>query len=316
MLISTATTAIPRGTTASSEAGTANGASDLNSAASAKASTELYVPSSATDTVGGTPKPLWQGRHGQTVEQYQEGRSDAGKRISGDSVSGPRAYTARGCALDAPVAPGEKPEPFPLSRSEKEYHQYMVSSFESSEAKRRAGHPPHTLPTFDPRDAMTVNTVRRRDGSHMDTSLTPSRNGADRFAIEPRSNPSEGSAFVVRRANDEVAFPFPVPEGLELPAMGTWVDPRAVDRGENHNRWEGVSNVRYSVDAEKPTEAASMSFTLQGQGLNPLPVKLEHENGALTRVTLGQGESQLHFEGPDEVHEGLSLLKNPRLLMQ
>lgn len=319
MMISMNTTPAAWGAAPSAEGALSNGAADAGQTerANPQATSETFVSSSTTHSAHtATPKPLYQGKHGQTIQEYQDGRSDAGKRISGDSKSGPRAYTARACTLDAPVAPGEKPNPFPLSRSEKEYHQYNVSSFESREAKRREKHAPHTLPAFDPRKALTVTTVPRRDSNHMDTTVTPPGDWEDRFAIEPRANGAEGSAFVVRRANDEVTFPFPVPEDLELPRMGTWVDARAVDRGENHNRWEGVSNVRYSVNAEKPNESASMSFTLQGQGLNPLPVKMEHENGALNRLTLGQGETRLCFEGPDEVRDGLNLLKNPLMLMR
>lgn len=80
---------------------------------------------------------LWKGRHGQSTQQYQDGRSDAGKRISGDSQTGPRYYTlgrARGAKPDAPTAPGARPVNTPsLSSSEKEHHQYNKSS-----AKNRA----------------------------------------------------------------------------------------------------------------------------------------------------------------------------------
>jgi len=80
---------------------------------------------------------LWKGRHGQSDTEYQAGRSDAGKRISGDDKTGPRYYTlgrARGATPDAPTAPGAKPKNTPkLSSSEREYHQYNKSG-----AKRRA----------------------------------------------------------------------------------------------------------------------------------------------------------------------------------
>jgi len=80
---------------------------------------------------------LWKGRHGQSEKEYQAGRSDAGKRISGDEKTGPNYYTkgrARGATPDAPTAPGAKPKNTPkLSSSEKEYHQYNKSG-----AKRRA----------------------------------------------------------------------------------------------------------------------------------------------------------------------------------
>jgi hypothetical protein len=80
---------------------------------------------------------LWRGRHGQTPSQYQDSRSAAGMRISGDSQTGPNYYTkgrSRGATPDAPTAPGAKPVNTPrLSASEKEYHQYNKSG-----AKRRA----------------------------------------------------------------------------------------------------------------------------------------------------------------------------------
>jgi len=80
---------------------------------------------------------LWKGKHGQSEKEYQAGRSDAGKRISGDAETGPRYYTlgrARGAKPDAPTKPGAKPVNTPkLSQSEKEYHQYNKSG-----AKNRA----------------------------------------------------------------------------------------------------------------------------------------------------------------------------------
>jgi hypothetical protein len=80
---------------------------------------------------------LWKGRHGQSDKEYQAGRSDAGKRISGDADTGPNYYTkgrSRGAKPDAPTAPGARPVNTPkLSSSEKEYHQYNKSG-----AKNRA----------------------------------------------------------------------------------------------------------------------------------------------------------------------------------
>ena len=80
---------------------------------------------------------LYKGKHGQSETEYMAGRSDAGKRISGDADTGPRYYTlgrSRGAVPDAPTKPGAKPVNTPkLSSSEKEYHQYR-----KSEAKNRA----------------------------------------------------------------------------------------------------------------------------------------------------------------------------------
>lgn len=56
---------------------------------------------------------------------YMSGRSDAGKRISGDEKTGPRHYTlgrARGAEVDAPTTPGAKPKNTPkASKSELQY---------------------------------------------------------------------------------------------------------------------------------------------------------------------------------------------------
>jgi hypothetical protein len=52
---------------------------------------------------------------------YQAGRSLAGKRISGDEKSGPAAYTSRMYAKDSPVAPGSRPNPPKVTKSELNY---------------------------------------------------------------------------------------------------------------------------------------------------------------------------------------------------
>lgn len=86
---------------------------------------------------------LYKGKHGQSDSEYQAGRSDAGKRISGDEKSGPRNYTlgrARGADVDAPTAPGAKPVNTPkLSSSEKEYHQYNKNSAKSRSEYNKVG---------------------------------------------------------------------------------------------------------------------------------------------------------------------------------
>jgi len=86
---------------------------------------------------------LYKGKHGQSDSEYQAGRSDAGKRISGDDKSGPRYYTlgrARGANVDAPTAPGAKPVNTPkLSSSEKEYHQYNKSGAKSRAEYNKVG---------------------------------------------------------------------------------------------------------------------------------------------------------------------------------
>lgn len=61
--------------------------------------------------------------------EYMKGRSDAGKRISGDEKSGPVNYSVRGSGRDKPTQPGEKPKNTPkLSKREKEYAKYQHAS--------------------------------------------------------------------------------------------------------------------------------------------------------------------------------------------
>jgi len=63
---------------------------------------------------------LYKGKHGQSEKEYQAGRSDAGKRISGDEKHGPASYTRRGVVGQKPTKPGEKPEHTPkLGSAEK-----------------------------------------------------------------------------------------------------------------------------------------------------------------------------------------------------
>jgi len=75
---------------------------------------------------------LYKGKHGESETQYQDSRSDAGKRISGDSKTGPRYYTlgrSRGAKPDAPTKPGARPVNTPkVTRSEKEYARTVYNS--------------------------------------------------------------------------------------------------------------------------------------------------------------------------------------------
>jgi hypothetical protein len=68
---------------------------------------------------------LYKGKHGQSETEYQAGRSDAGKRISGDDKEGPASYTSRMYKKSATTAPGAKPKFTPkLSADEKEDARY------------------------------------------------------------------------------------------------------------------------------------------------------------------------------------------------
>jgi hypothetical protein len=99
---------------------------------------------------------LWKGKHGQSEKEYQAGRSDAGKRISGDENTGPNYYTkgrARGAKPDAPTAPGARPVNTPkLSGDEKEYHQYNKSGAKRRSEYNKVGGPkglPEEVDLFD-----------------------------------------------------------------------------------------------------------------------------------------------------------------------
>jgi hypothetical protein len=75
---------------------------------------------------------LHKGRHGQSETEYMAGRSDAGKRISGDSETGPRYYTlgrSRGVTPDEPTKPGKKPKNTPkLAQWEKDDIKYRKAN--------------------------------------------------------------------------------------------------------------------------------------------------------------------------------------------
>ena len=54
---------------------------------------------------------LYKGKHGQSEKQYQDGRSDAGKMISGDSKTSGAAYSARGVKNTGPNPAGGSERP-------------------------------------------------------------------------------------------------------------------------------------------------------------------------------------------------------------
>ena len=79
-------------------------------------------------------KEIYKGKHGQSEKEYQAGRSDAGKRISGDEKHGPASYTRRGVVDQKPTKPGEKPEHTPkLGSAEKNELAYRKSRLKKEE---------------------------------------------------------------------------------------------------------------------------------------------------------------------------------------
>lgn len=86
-------------------------------------------------------------------EEWQRGRSDAGKRVSGDEEMGPRKYSlGRRVALDAPTKPGERPKNTPkLANWEKEDIQYRKTNLKAGKTQKVGGEKglPESFDLFD-----------------------------------------------------------------------------------------------------------------------------------------------------------------------
>ena len=80
----------------------------------------------------------YKGKHGQSDKEYMDSRSDAGKRISGDSKEGPASYSTRIHRNSPPTAPGEKPKNVPgLSKGEKVELQMRKANLKKKEAEKK-----------------------------------------------------------------------------------------------------------------------------------------------------------------------------------
>jgi len=105
--------------------------------------TAMKVMSDLDDDEINYIEELYKGKHGQSDSEYQAGRSDAGKRISGDEKSGPRHYTlgrARGASVDAPTAPGAKPQNTPkVTKSELDYARTVHNSTSGKDWNKMGG---------------------------------------------------------------------------------------------------------------------------------------------------------------------------------
>ena len=88
-------------------------------------------------------------------QEWQAGRSDAGKRVSGDENTGPRYYTlgrARGTPVDAPTPPGERPVNTPrLAAWEKDDIQYRKANLKAGKTHKVGGERglPESFDNFD-----------------------------------------------------------------------------------------------------------------------------------------------------------------------
>ncbi len=82
-------------------------------------------------------------RGAKDPQAHMAGRSDAGKRISGDQDTGPRYYTlgrARGANVDAPTQPGQKPVGTPkLANWEKDDIQYRKANLRAGKVHKVGG---------------------------------------------------------------------------------------------------------------------------------------------------------------------------------
>jgi len=89
---------------------------------------QVYAPQELDEASPSNPN-LYTGRHGQTPTEYMAGRSDGGKRISGNERNGPASYVSR-LFRDAPTPPGAKPQNVKkLSPSERNELNYRKANF-------------------------------------------------------------------------------------------------------------------------------------------------------------------------------------------
>ena len=99
-----------------------------------------------------TPKKV---RGSKDPEKEMAGRSDAGKRISGDENTGPNYYTkgrSRGAEVDAPTQPGQKPKGTPkLAGWEKDDIQYRKANLKAGKVHKVGGEKglPESTDLFD-----------------------------------------------------------------------------------------------------------------------------------------------------------------------
>ena len=81
---------------------------------------------------------LYKGKHGQTEKEYQDGRSDAGKMISGDSKVSGSAYSSRATSSTGPNPAGGSQKPQGQGRmgaKDREYLKYRKSMMKKEEVE-------------------------------------------------------------------------------------------------------------------------------------------------------------------------------------
>jgi len=87
-------------------------------------------------------KEVYKGKHGQSEKEYQDGRSDAGKMISGDSKTSGAAYSARGVKNTGPNPAGGSKKPQAQGRmgaKDREYPKYRKANLKAKKEEYTLG---------------------------------------------------------------------------------------------------------------------------------------------------------------------------------
>ena len=85
---------------------------------------------------------IYKGKHGQSEKEYQDGRSDAGKMISGDSKVSGSAYSSRAVASTGPNPAGGSERPKGqgrMSSKDREYLKYRKANLKKEEVELTEG---------------------------------------------------------------------------------------------------------------------------------------------------------------------------------
>ena len=158
---------------------------------------------------------LYKGKHGQSEKEYQAGRSDAGKRISGDEKHGPASYSRRGVKQQEPTKPGEKPKHTPkLGSAEKSELAYLKSRRAQKEEVQSEERKEVKAPIQEPKEKLKK----------------PSR--SDRLAYNPPGRDSYRRGYKLEQVESEVVDEAKVDTGKSA-------DEKATARNQRNNPQKG-----------------------------------------------------------------------------
>ena len=158
---------------------------------------------------------LYKGKHGQSEKEYQAGRSDAGKRISGDEKHGPASYSRRGVKQQEPTKPGEKPKHTPkLGSAEKSELAYLKSRRAQKEEVQSEERKEVKAPIQEPKEKLKK----------------PSR--SDRVAYNPPGRDSYRRGYKLEQVESEVVDEAKVDTGKSA-------DEKATARNQRNNPQKG-----------------------------------------------------------------------------